>query len=74
MNRTIITGITAAIWVANPLVAATHVVELGLGQVIQAKVAAAQTGDLVIIRQQTYVNQTISGSKAIRIVREKNKP
>ena len=75
MNRTIITGITAAIWLAfaNPLVAATHVVELGLGQVIQAKVAAAQTGDLVIIRQQTYVNQTISGSKAIRIVREKNK-
>ena len=75
MSRTIITGITAAIWLAfaNPLVAATHVVELGLGQVIQAKVAAAQTGDLVIIRQQTYVNQTISGSKAIRIVREKNK-
>ena len=57
---------------AAPLQAANHVVELGLGQVIQAKVALAQTGDVVIIREQTYVNQTVTVNKRIRFVREKD--
>ena len=42
-----------------------------LGENIQTKVSIAQTGDVVIIRGGTYPEQTISGSNAIRLVREK---
>ena len=51
------------------LQAANHVVELGGN--IQTQVAAAQAGDVVIVRAGEYQNQTISIDKHIRLVREK---
>ena len=49
--------------------AANHVVELG--QSIQSKVNLAQSGDVVIIREATYNNQTVDINRSIRLVREK---
>ena len=55
---------------AAHLYGVNHVVQLG--QSIQDKVALADTGDVVIIRGGTYPEQDINGSKAIRLVREKD--
>ena len=55
---------------ASYLYGVNHIVQLG--QSIQDKVALADTGDVVIIRGGTYPEQDINGSKAIRLVREKD--
>ena len=68
-KATILTILLGFALAGPSLRAANYVVEPG--QDIQPAVDQAQAGDVVIIRGGTYLNQTVTVTKPIRLVREK---